>query len=57
MVPPSSSIQTPREPLAIIDWGFNAWGGKYLPTDLDENVPSRIAELRKLPAFHPGIIM
>ena len=45
------------EPLAIIDWGFNAWGGKYLPYDLDDNVPSRIAELRKLPAFHPGIIM
>ncbi len=44
-------------PLAIIDWGFNAWGGKYLPYDLDNNVPSRIAELRKLFVFHPGIIM
>ncbi len=45
------------EPLAIIDWGYNAWGGKYPPYDLDDIVPSQIAELRKLPIFHPGIIM
>jgi agmatine deiminase len=45
------------EPLAVIDWGYNAWGGKYPPYDLDDIVPSRVAELRNLPVFHPGIIM
>jgi len=45
------------EPLAVIDWAYNAWGGKYPPYDLDDIVPSRIAEQRKLPAFYPGIIM
>jgi agmatine deiminase len=25
--------------LAIIDWDYNAWGGKYPPCDMDEVVP------------------
>jgi agmatine deiminase len=29
---------------AIVDWGFNAWGGKYPPFDADDAVPTRIAE-------------
>lgn len=28
---------------AIVDWGFNAWGGKYPPYDADDNVPTRAA--------------
>ena len=28
---------------AIVDWGYNAWGGKYPPFDLDTQVPQRIA--------------
>jgi agmatine deiminase len=42
---------------AIVDWGFNAWGGKYPPYDDDDNVPTKIAEEFKLPVFYPGIIM
>jgi agmatine deiminase len=42
---------------AIVDWGFNAWGGKYPPWDADDNVPTRIAEELKLPVFYPGIVM
>jgi agmatine deiminase len=42
---------------AIVDWGFNAWGGKYPPYDADDAVPTRIAEELKLPVFNPGIIM
>ena len=26
---------------AIVDWGFNAWGGKYPPYDDDDAVPTR----------------
>jgi agmatine deiminase len=42
---------------AIVDWGFNAWGGKYPPFDDDDAVPTRIAEQLQLPVFYPGIIM
>ena len=42
---------------AIVDWGFNAWGGKYPPYDADDAVPTRIAEHFKLPVFYPGIVM
>jgi agmatine deiminase len=42
---------------AIVDWGFNAWGGKYPPYDLDDVIPSRIGAEYRIPVFHPGIIM
>lgn len=41
----------------IVDWGFNAWGGKYPPYDLDDVVPSLIGAHFNIPVFHPGIIM
>ena len=28
---------------ALVDWTYNAWGGKYPPYDLDNKAPSRIA--------------
>lgn len=42
---------------AILDWGYNAWGGKYPPFDSDDKIPSLIAEKLNLPCFYPGIIM
>lgn len=42
---------------AIVDWGYNAWGGKYLPCDLDDIIPTLIAEKLNLPVFEPGIVM
>jgi agmatine deiminase len=42
---------------AIVDWDFNAWGGKYPPYDLDDVVPTRVADELGLPAFHPCIVM
>jgi agmatine deiminase len=42
---------------AIVDWGYNAWGGKYPPYDLDDAIPEHIARYRGLPTFSPGIIM
>jgi agmatine deiminase len=41
----------------IVDWGYNAWGGKYPPYDLDDVIPTRIAQHYDIPVFHPGIIM
>ncbi|RZJ37919.1 MAG: agmatine deiminase family protein, partial [Chryseobacterium sp.] len=37
--------------------GFNAWGGKYPPFDLDDVIPTKIAEEKGLPVLYPGIIM
>jgi agmatine deiminase len=43
--------------LAIVDWDYNAWGNKYPPFDLDEVVPTRVAEKLGLPVFYPGMIL
>ena len=47
-----------KEPqLAVVDWDYNAWGGKYPPFALDEVVPTRIAELLQLPVYYPRMIL
>jgi agmatine deiminase len=43
--------------LVIIDWDYNGWGGKYPPYDLDEVVPTRVAEILKLPVFYPRMVL
>ena len=30
-------------PTAVLNWGYNAWGEKYPPYDLDNAVPEHIA--------------
>lgn len=46
-----------RVETAIVDWGFNAWGGKYPPWDADDEVPTRVAGELGLPVFHADIVM
>jgi agmatine deiminase len=46
-----------RREQAIIDWGYNAWGGKYPPFDADDVIPSRIGATFGIRVFHPGIVM
>ncbi len=41
----------------IVDWNYNAWGDKYPPYDLDDVIPTRIAEHFGLSVYYPGIIM
>jgi agmatine deiminase len=41
----------------IVDWGYNAWGGKYPPFDLDDNIPTLIGKHYGLPVVYPGIVM
>ncbi len=43
--------------VVIVDWGHNAWGGKYPPFDLDDVVPTRVAEVLGLPVYYPGMIL
>jgi agmatine deiminase len=46
-----------RVDAAIVDWGFNAWGGKYPPYDDDDAVPTKVAKELGLRVFEPGIVM
>ncbi len=43
--------------LAVVDWGYNAWGGKYPPFERDDAVPRQVAAVLGVRAFHPGIVM
>jgi agmatine deiminase len=43
--------------LAATDWGYNAWGDKYPPYDLDNQIPARMAEYLGVPRFEGGMIL
>jgi agmatine deiminase len=45
-----------NEPV-LIDWQYNAWGGKYPPFDLDNGVPQRLAQLTGRRCFRAGIVL
>ncbi|MGI8966584.1 MAG: agmatine deiminase family protein, partial [Limisphaerales bacterium] len=42
---------------AIVDWDYNAWGGKYPHFDLDDAIPQHVATLRDLRLFSPGMVL
>ena len=52
LVNPSADIKK-----VIVDWGYNAWGNKYPPYDLDDVVPTLIGQHFAIPVFNPGIVM
>jgi agmatine deiminase len=54
---PTFLVREEEPRLAVVDWDYNAWGGKYPPCDLDEVVPTRIAEKFGLPVFSPRMIL
>jgi agmatine deiminase len=54
---PNPSQEGNKQPKAIIDWGYNAWGNKYPPFDLDDVIPTLIGEKLGLKVFNPGIVM
>jgi agmatine deiminase len=43
--------------IGVVDWGYNAWGGKYPPYERDDQVPRRVAEALGLERFAPGVIL
>jgi agmatine deiminase len=43
--------------MAVVDWRYNAWGGKYPPCDLDDAVPQHVAKLLGLRLFSPPMIL
>lgn len=49
--------KTDKKKKAVVDWKYNAWGGKYPPYDLDDAIPRHIADFYKLKCFEPPIVM
>jgi agmatine deiminase len=47
----------PGLPPALVDWDYNAWGGKYPPFDNDNAVPREVAEITGCRSFAPGIVL
>jgi len=43
--------------VALTDWQFNAWGGKFPPWDLDNQIPQRMAETLNLPLFSSPMVL
>ena len=43
--------------VAITDWGFNAWGGKFPPYDLDDSIPRQVAQSLGMKRFEGGMIL
>ena len=43
--------------VAVTDWGFNAWGGKFPPWDLDDAIPAKVAAALGMARFDGGMIL
>lgn len=54
---PAFLINSDTKEKVIVDWGYNAWGDKYPPYDLDDVIPTKIGAHFGLPVYHPGIVM
>jgi agmatine deiminase len=54
---PAFLINPESKQKVIVDWGYNAWGNKYPPYNLDDVIPTKIAQHFGLPVYHPGIVM
>lgn len=54
---PAFLVNKHNDSRMIVDWEYNAWGGKYPPFDSDNAIPRRIAGALGLPVVSPGIVM
>ncbi|MFZ1750813.1 MAG: agmatine deiminase family protein, partial [Saprospiraceae bacterium] len=54
---PAFVINRETKSKAVVDWGYNAWGDKYPPYDLDDIIPTLIGQKLDMQVFHPGIVM
>ena len=46
-----------NDAVALTDWVFNAWGGKYDELRPDNNIPARIAATDSIPKFSADIVL
>ncbi|MGC4022749.1 MAG: agmatine deiminase family protein [Cyclobacteriaceae bacterium] len=54
---PAFLINPKEKKKMVVKWNYNAWGGKYPPFDLDNEIPISIAKHYNLPLAKPGIVM
>ncbi|MHC4398249.1 MAG: agmatine deiminase family protein, partial [Planctomycetota bacterium] len=54
---PTFLTAPPGQPPAMVDWQYNAWGGKYPPFDLDNDVPRRVALTTGRRRFEPPVVL
>ncbi len=54
---PAFLINETTEEKVIVNWEYNAWGGKYPPYDDDNAIPIKIAKKLGLKYFTPNIVM
>jgi agmatine deiminase len=54
---PAFLVNRKEKKRAIVDWGYNAWGEKYPPYDLDDVIPTLIGNDLSVQVFNPGIVM
>lgn len=54
---PAFLINEKEKKKMVVKWNYNAWGNKYPPFDLDNQIPISIANHYQLPWVAPGIIM
>ncbi len=45
------------QPLAVVNWQFNGWGGRYLPAEPENSVPVRMAEICGLRVFESDFVI
>src|SRR5262245_38901266 len=43
--------------VAVTDWKFNSWGGKYPPFDADNRIPGRTAKALGLRRFKSSLVL
>src|SRR6185369_3875235 len=54
---PAFLINEKEKKKMLVKWNYNAWGNKYPPHDLDNQIPISIAKHYKMPYATPGIVM
>jgi agmatine deiminase len=54
---PAFLINAKEKKKMVVKWNYNAWGGKYPPFDLDNEIPISIGKHYNLPIAKPGIVM
>ena len=54
---PTFLVNRQRNETAVVQWQFNAWGGKYETLLKDGGVPYFMSERLGLPLFRPGVVM
>ena len=43
--------------IGVTNWGFNGWGERFAPWELDNTIPHQVSESLALPLIEPGMIL